>query len=275
MNITRITSNNSEAFASMMPAEIAGRDDLFMYGAVSDDKEAVSVLALEVVDEENVEIVWLYTDPDFREMGAATKLLYTVSAMLMGLPVRSIGITFTDEDDDLELFLRDRGFLIGADRSVYIIPVNDVIHDVVMDELLERFPNTDNIIEAGDKETYTKLEKLLETQGIAPESIVDISPVYSRVALNEDGEAIGCILITELKDSDLEITYFLNTAKENTAIELVADLAKALRAKDIDDCRLIFTDPMGKSIGLVEKLTGEDRSTYRVDGIYRGFCLLK
>ena len=275
MNITRITSNNSEAFASLMPAEIAGRDDLFMYGAVSDDKEAVSVLVLEVVDGESVEIVWLYTDPDFRERGAATELLLTASAMLMGLPVRSIGITFTDEDDDLELFLRDRGFLIGDDRSVYAVPLNDVIHDVVMDDLLERFPDTDNIIGVGDKETYPRLEKLLEAQGIEPESIADISPVYSRVALNEDGEAIGCILITELEDSDLEITYFLNTAREKTAIELIADLAKDLRAKNIDDGRLIFTDPRGKSIGLVEKLTGEDRSTYRVDGIYRGVCLLK
>ena len=275
MNITRITSNNAEAFASLMPAEIAGREDLFMYGAVSDDKEAVSVLVLEVVDGESVEIVWLYTDPDFRERGAATELLYTASAMLMGLPVRSIGITFTDEDDDLELFLRDRGFLIGDDRSVYAVPLNDVIHDVVMDDLLERFPDTDNIIGVGDKETYPRLEKLLEAQGIEPESIADISTVYSRVALNEDGEAVGCILITELEDSDLEITYFLNTAREKTAIELIADLARGLRAKNTDDCRLIFTDPMGKSIGLVEKLTGEDRGIYRVDGIYRGVCLLK
>ena len=275
MNITKITPNNAEAFAGLMPAEIAGRDDLFMYGAVSDDNEAVSIMALEVIDEESVEIVWYYTDPDFREMGAATELLDTVTAMLMGLPVRSIGITFTDEDEDLELFLGDRGFLIGNDRSVFSVPVNDLIHGAVMDELIESLRNPVNISAAGDEDIYGKLEKLLETQGIEPLSIAGISREYSRVAMNDDGEAAGCILITELEDNDLEITYFLNTAEEKTAIELIADLAQVLRARDIDDSRLIFTDPMGKSISLVEKLTGEDRSNYRVDGVYRGVCLLK
>ena len=274
MEITRITPNNAEAFEDLIPQELAERENLLRFGAVSDDKEAIAAMILEVTDEESVDILWLYTEPSYREQGAATELLETIFPFLKEMGITSVQASFTEDDDDIELFLSDRGFLIAVDNDTYSVPVNDIIYSARMDELLEARTDLSKIVSAEDDEVYGKLDRMIDDYGINLEEAETLSRQLTRVALNDEGEVTGCILMSELEDDDLEITYFLNTGANENAIELVGSLALELRERDIDDTRLIFTDPGEHSIRFVEGLTEEFRETYRIEGLYRGVHLL-
>lgn len=274
MEITRITPNNAGAFEDMRPAGLAARDDLLWFGAVDDRKTAASCIALEVIDAESVDIVWFYTEPSMREQGAATELLDSLSPFLREMGVERMEITFTDSSEDLDLFLPDHGFLIDTEQDVYSVPMDDLIYSARMDELLEVTGDPAGVTDATDDEKYAAMSELLAGYGIYTESTPDISRSLSRVAMNDEGEITGCILIREPDDEDLEITYFINTASNEKAVELVASLCLALRELDAIGARLVFSDPGRHSIRFVENLTEQSREDYRVDGIYHGVCLL-
>ncbi len=44
MDITRITENNIEAFEELLPPDLDPGEDLLLFGAVTEEKEAVSCL---------------------------------------------------------------------------------------------------------------------------------------------------------------------------------------------------------------------------------------
>lgn len=274
MDITRITPKNVEAFENLMPPELKDRDDLLWFGVVSDENTAIGLMAIEVDDEESVDIVWLYIVPSHREQKAATELMETVFSFLNIMGIKRAEASFTEDNEGVEMFLSDYGFMTGPDNDTYRVPVNDLIYSQPMDELLDMTGDPAKVVSAEDDEIFDRLDQLLDENGVDLKDADRLSRKLTRVAVNEEGEATGCILVRELADYDLEIAYFLNTGADKNALELIASLALELRERDIDETGLSFTDPAGHSIQLVESLTGEYRESYRVDGLYHGVYLL-
>ena len=278
MDITRITENNREAFEGLMPEGLSERDDLMCFGAVSDHKEAVSVIALGVSDETGVYIEWIFTEPSFREQGAATMLLDTVGAFLQNMQIERIEIMFSDDDEDLDGFLKSRGFVTCPEEDMYEVPVSDLIYTEQMDELLEKVTVSDRVHTLEAPEMYDKLKSYLEFLGVSAEDQDSLSGSLpgdlSLLKLDDSGAPIGCMLVETPDEDSVEVSYFANTGSAEDAMELVAGLSNVLNSHDLADRMLIFTDKSGHTSRLVEELTGEDIDDYRVSGIYNGVCIL-
>ena len=274
MEITRITENNLEAFAELMPEGLTQREDLMFFGAVSDTKEAVSAIAIGVTDETGVYIDWIYTEPSFREQGAATELLDTVIAFLHEMQIGRIEITYSDDDEELDDFLKNHGFVTCPEEDMYEVPVSDLIYTEQMDALLERITETDRVHTIEDPKMRDKLNSYLESLGMDAELPGTVSAGLSLVMLDRLGAPSGCMLVETPDEDSVEVSYFANTGSAENSMELVAALCGVLKSADLDDRTLIFTDKSGHTSNLVGALTGEDIDKYRVDGIYNGVCIL-
>ena len=274
MDITRITDNNKEAFEDLMPEGFAGRDDLMCFGTVSDQKEAVSVIALGALDEKSVYIEWIYTEPSFREQGAATLLIDTVRSFLKNMQIERMEIVFSDDDEDLDDFLKDHGFVTCPEEAMYEVPVSDLIYTEQMDSILEKIIISDRLHTLEDSGMRDMLKMYLESVSADAEDLDSLSDDLSLLKLDESGTPSGCILVDTPDEDSVEVSYFANTGSGEDAMELVAGLCNVLRQHDMGDRTLIFTDKTGHTSHLVEELTGEDIDSYRVDGIYNGLCIL-
>ena len=277
MKITRITEENKEAFEDLFMEDFEFREDMILLGAVSDEKEAISCIALSPFDDRLVYIDWIYTDPAFREMGAATELLDTVTAILKQLSIERIGIAFTDVEGDLELFLEDHGFAVSECDDVYEVPISDLIYSAKTDEYLELVKEPKRLSTLDMQDNLQKIEALMEENGIEKEELEGISKKYSQVTLDRDGEPSGCLLIRENVDRDLEVLYFLNeeeTASSASISALLLGLYRVLAMEEPEERKIIFSDPWGHSMRFVENLTGNEREEYRVPGVLQGVCLV-
>ena len=275
MEVTRITKNNIEAFQDLFPEDFVFQEDVLAFGTVSDKREGVACMLLSLHDRERVFIDWLYTHPDRREMGAASELLNTVTAFLQGMSVREVCITFPEEDGLLEFFLRDRGFLVGEVSDVYEIPIEELMYTEESEKLLSRVKNPLPLWSLENEGVYADLCELLEGRGIQRDAFAEASKEFSLAEVDESGRVTGCILVKDSGDEKLEIMYLLNDEERRPgAMELLAGFYRLLEEKSLLDRKLVFADPGGHSISLMEKLTGGDREDFRVRGLMQGVRVL-
>ena len=274
MEITRITEHNREAFSYLFPEEFVFREDQIMLGAVNEDKEAVSCLIFSVLADNLATIDWIYTDPAFRERGAATDLLETVTLFLAERSVKRLHIAFTDEEGTLELFLQDHGFAVTEVEDVYEVPVSDLIYSVRADQLLKAVKSPKGLFTLEEDAYSPDVEQMLKEDGLGPEELNGISKKYSQILVDKNGKLAGCLLVRETEDGDLEVLYFRNEEKKAEVSTLLFGLYRALAKEDPGEKKLLFSDPFGQSIRFAENLTGMDREAFRTRGILQGICLL-
>lgn len=274
MDITRINDNNKEAFEALMPEGLMQRDDLICFGAVSDRREAVSAIAIGVSDETGVYIEWIYTEPSYREQGAATELLDTVGAFLKEMHIERMEIVFSEDDEDLDDFLKSHGFVTCPEEDMYEVPVSDLIYTEQMDSVHEKVTVSERIHSLEEPEMHDKLASYLESLGVDSGDTAGLSAPLSLLRIDGSGAPSGCMLIETPDEDSVEVSYFANTGSGEDAMELVTGLCDVLRNHDMADRMLIFTDKTGHTSHLVEELTGEDMDSYRVAGIYNGVCTL-
>lgn len=276
MKVTRITENNKTAFNPLFPEGYTAREDRLYFGAVSDKKEAVSAISLGVNDETSVYIDWIYTDSSYRNRGAATELLDTVSAFLQEMDITGLEISYTDGDEGLDDFLKTHGFVTSNESDTYAVPAGDLIYSELMDALMEKIPDTDRVFTMYERDMSDDIARFLEDNDLEPDSLedIDISERLSLMAYDETDSPTGCMFVSEPDEETVEVLYFLNTGSDNTAMEMVVKLSRALRSYDYAHRTLIFTDRSGNITRLVEHLTDEAIDGYRVDGLRYGVCLL-
>ncbi len=274
MDITRITANNYEAFEDVLPDDYFPGDDRLAFGAVTGNKEAISSIIIDPYDDSFVYIDWLYTDPNFREQGAASELLDMVSIFLREMSVGRMLISFDDEYEDLELFLEDRGFAIYECSDVYRVPVTEIIYGSRMDELLEKKPGSNGVFTIEEGEMLQKFLSFASGKNLGRDFLSAISREYSLVMLDEDREPVGCMIIRETEDEDLEMVYLLNTSGRSRTLDLIVGFYEMITANNLDDRDLFFSDPEGIWTGIVENLIGDDIEKYRVEGLLEGISIL-
>ncbi len=274
MQITRITKNNIYAFEDMFPEDFVFSEELLAFGTVSDVKEAASAMIIKAYDESLVIIDWIYTDPRYREMGAATELLDTVTAFLGQMGMKSIMISFRDDDEELEDFLSNRGFAVTAYDDIFKVPIGNLIYSKKLERMLEMAGKNLLTYDLNHTERYVLAIKLIREQGIDEEVLSGLSRKLSVLSMDKNGEAAGCILLKEMENGDLEVVYFLNDSKKAGVENLILGLQRNLEKNDVLDRKLVFADPKGSSIRLVEGLMDEPTEVYRVKGLLQGVKVL-
>ena len=263
MVLTRISEVNREYYVGIIPEDILSDQDLIMLGMISDEGEACSALAARI-NGNMVHIEWLYTVPELREQGAATELLDAMMSLLENTDIDGIETDYTTEDSELDDFLTDYGFLTGAERDMYKVPISDIIYSAQMDAFVSKDLSMQGITSFSKPDDA--LKAFMTGHGMDPDSLTGISRVYSFKKTGEDGEPVGCIVISEEGACDLKVLYLAADGSLLTVESLIFALYDAIIRTDYTEGYLYFTDHLDKAIDLVETLTGEMRDSFRTGG---------
>ena len=270
MKITRITSDNSDAFRELMPENIAESDGYLHLGAVSDDNVGCGCISARI-EGKVLLIDWLYILPEYREEGAGEKLLKT--ALLLSKDVTDRAeIVFSADAEGMEEFLSGQDFLVEEDEGIFRVPLSDILYSSMMEEILDTVKTPEMKVKVVSPEFMDGLGNFLKEKGNDLQLLEDISQNLSLVRLNKDGAVTGCLLTRDAGDKDLEVRAFYNDGSVSGISELTVGMY-ILTRKDYEDYSLVFADREGNAIAYIEKMTGEDIDRYRTKGIYRGICL--
>ncbi len=273
MKVTRITQKNVQYFRPLMPDQFLNDKNLLHLGAVSDDDEACAAMSVGVVGP-MAYVRWLYTATGLRGQGAATALMDAVTGLISQMNLDGIEIDFDEaEAEDLDSFLTDYGFLVADDRDVYSVPVADVVYGAAIEQLGETELHAGGMHGVSDEAVRGRLIEYVERNGMNPEYLTRLSDEFSVVGTDGDGEVICCILISEDGDQDLSVRYMsAGGALFMTGVMILEVFSKIMEAGRTEGS-IRFTDREGRSIALIEKLTGEERETYRVPHRRHGLLL--
>lgn len=272
MKVTVIGPENSGYFEDLVPEGSLGDENLFWLGAIAGDGTACAVLGAGLY-EDMAYIEWIYTDPEYREKGAARDLLRSLKTLLRKIDVRILQISFSEEDENLEEFLEDEGFFFDVDREKYLIPARDLIYSEMIDVYGEEHRTGARVVTPaglGDPDAF--FDYLAENEIPFGGENDDLSP--SLVRVNEEGRIDGCMLIHRREDGDLEISYLKSSGLAGGAIDLFLGFRELVTGMDWQEANIIFTDRSGEMIKIIEEMARQDRDSYIITGEKNGLITL-
>ena len=264
MELTRITDENAEHFKGLCSSEYLQNKNYIKLGAILEG-EAVSACALGV-DDDMAQIHWLYTDPGQREKGGATFLMEQVMGLLEGLALDGIRVDFDAEDEGLDTFLMEQGFMVGEDRSLYRVPLTELLFGARMEAMLAHRSQAAEVHSLQHLTSVKPLLRLMKEYGLDPVFIQNISIKYSFLVSDPEGKETGAILMSESEEGDLHVNFMIGDGSPQGMIDLVAALHDALMKDERFDGDLVFSDRIGMGASFVEMMTGIDGDSYRVSG---------
>lgn len=265
MELTRIEKENEAGFLHLGPESIITDDDMLRIGVIDDDGAAVSVCVAGMTGN-LMYIKWLYTAPENRGLGGATILLRKLAEYAKALKADGIVINFEEKDQGLDLFLMERGFLVGADPGYYRIPVTELAYGRNMERLLAHRREENRVLCLAAPGLRKAFKELIESQDLDPSLFYGISPQLCAISVGEDKSPSGGIFISQLEDGDLYINYLLSDESVQTICDLVGFVYDRLMEMNMIRCNVIFTERSGKAVALAESLTETDREEYMMPG---------
>lgn len=173
MKITRVTQQNMDAFAPLIPEELLSEvadPAYFTLGAVRTGY-AVGVLLYELIEGEEempyVQLKWIYTAPNFRDQGVADALMESLYTILneSGITDLMCELPALPDDDLLCAFLRAWGFSFSWQKKFELT--------MTLEELLE----------------YAFFEEQIDLRAVRPLSVLSRSQINRKLeqlsAVNE------------------------------------------------------------------------------------------
>ncbi len=265
MKCTRIEEKNESYFMDLIPEELIDDRTLIKLGAVDDQGYACAGCAFGL-DERVVNLKWLYTDPENRDMGAASVILSKIIEMSKELDLDGIVADFYSDSEAMDIFLEHRGFLVGMDNSIYRIPMEDIIGGNGR-EVFGKSDNSDgHIMVLSEREALKKLTELSIENDINPVAFSEMTPEHSLIRIDENGKPTGCILTHKNSDGEIKLDYLINTGAKSGAVELLGGLYDVLSGLESTDFYVSFREGASGVLPFVERLTGNSIDEYRMDG---------
>ena len=269
MKVTSILSDNVDYFKELAPEGILEDRNLFCLGAIANDGTACSVLAVGIY-EGAAYIEWIYTAEAYRRKQAARLLLKTLNTLLTKMNEKVILISFSDDCDHLEEFLNATGFFVDEDQENYLVPVIDLIYSENMDLLQEKHTPDDRMTTLQQLADPDAFHDYIHQKGISFLETEEASLLHSLIRMDESGKINGCMLISEQSDGNLVIPYLLSDADGDGLIGFFLGFkAMAIKHAWLEK-NIIFTDSSGDMMNLLEKVLGEERTMYVVNGQKQG-----
>ena len=266
MQLTRIDAANASYYRQLIPEELLSDDRLLKLGLADDRGGPVCAGAVGVFGK-MASLDWLYTDPGEREKGAATALLECFFRLLDGLAVDGVEAYFSRGQSDLEMLLEDRGFIVGEESGMYRIPLVDLVYSQEMDALLEDRRHYNKAVSLSAPGLWEKFTVFARKKNIPPSYLAGCSKTLSMVVFGEEEKIADGILIREIGDRDLGVNYFFGNGSVREMAGLIAGLYKMVLTRKKLEGNLYFMVKKDEILEFVEKLTGEERTAYRIQGI--------
>ena len=241
MMITRVTQQNMDAFAPLIPEELlyeTADSAHFALGAVmnggeSSEKEAadppgyaVGILLYELIEDEGeppyVQLKWIYTAQEFRKQGVADVLMETFYTILneSGISNLMCELPASPDDDLLCAFLRAWGFSFSWRKKYELtLTLEELLDDAFFEEQIDlRAVRPLNVLSR--TQINRKLEQLSVTNERAKQLLKpggwDLVDAGISCGTVENGEIRGLFLIRQQLSGMLE-PVFLYTGREQKA----------------------------------------------------------
>ncbi len=253
MQLTRIEKENEEYFMHLCPEDLLTDDRLLKLGVIDDEEEPVSV-CVTGVSKNLANIMWLYTDPEKRERGAGTFLLDELLRLGEESGLEGIIVSYSSQDEDMDDFLSERGFLVGSDEKFYRVPISSIVYSREMDMILERRGEDRHTFTLTDPRGQKYLTDLITTHKLNVRMFEGIKAEYCVIYEDPESKQISAIFVSRINEDDLYVNYLISDRTVQGLCEVIGHLQEILLSEGITKGDLIFADRGGKAVPLVEKI---------------------
>ncbi|MBR1628189.1 MAG: GNAT family N-acetyltransferase [Lachnospiraceae bacterium] len=266
MQFTRIEAENEAYFAELLPEDMRQDDSLLKLGLLDGKNVPICALALDVW-ERMAYLKWVYTDPDKRGKGAASALLEKALSLFADLPFEGMEADFLESDYEIEALLEARGFLTESVANIYSVPILDLMYADEMDVLVQAEGKRCKAKPLSDEAMREKFLEYMRTHGISRRFLSHISEELCPIVAGKDGEVKSGMLVREEGRYDLAVNYLFGNGNVRDMVNLLVSFYELLVGTGRTDGNLRFTSRQSVVLEYIEKLTGEERSAYRLQGI--------
>ncbi len=261
MELTRITRDNIRYFQAFLPEE-PEEPTMFRLGMIEDETPCAAAV-VRIKEKKGVkvaEITWLFTAPEYRELGAAHDLLEEMKDIVKGSEVKEIHASFFENNEGIEGFLKAENFEM-EDR--------DKICAIRMSEL-EKLPGVQKLRALKYPERVENIGKLLvkdknllkmflfNTTGSG--DYMDKNEDKLSIAAFEADKPVGVVITNITGEDDLSIDLIYNTSSPSYMAGLLNQFVSAVEAADRMGNRIYFVAANEKIEAFLHYLTGDEKS---------------
>ena len=261
MELTRITRENIKYFQTFLPEE-PEEPTMIRLGMIEDETPcAAAVIRItEKNQEKTAEITWLFTAPEYRELGAAHDIIEEIKELVAGSDVKAIHASYFENNEGIEGFLKAEGFEIEDREQVCAIRMSE----------LEKLPGVQKLRQLKYPQRVENLGKLLvkeknllkmflyNTTGSG--DYLDKSEEKLSVAAFEADKPVGVVITNVSGADDLSIDLIYNTSSPAYMAGLLNQFVSAVEAADRMGNRIYFVAANEKIEAFLKYLTGDAES---------------
>ena len=275
MELTRITRDNIKYFQTFLPEE-PEEPTMFRIGMIEDETPcaAAVVRIREKQGSKSAEITWLFTAPEYRELGAAHDLLEEIKEIVAGSEVKEIYASFFENNEGIEGFLKAEGFEMEDRERVCAIRMSELEELPGVQRLRalkypERVENLGNLLV---KEKNLLKMFLYNTTGSG--DYLDKNEDILSVAAFEANKPVGVVITNITGAEDLSIDLIYNTSSPSYMAGLLNQFVSAVEAADRMGNRIYFVAANEKIEAFLQYLTGDAKSLLPSTLLRRGVLKL-
>ncbi|MBQ6443022.1 MAG: GNAT family N-acetyltransferase [Lachnospiraceae bacterium] len=275
MELTRITRENIKYFQTFLPEE-PEEPTMIRLGMIEDETPCAAVVARikEKDQEKSAEITWLFTAPEFRELGAAHDLIEELRDLVSGSGVKEIRASFFENNDGIEGFLKAEGFAVEDREWICAIRMSE----------LEKLPGVQRLRALKYPERVDSLGKLLvkeknllkmflyNTTGSG--DYLEKSEDKLSVAAFEADKPVGVVITNVSGEEDLSIDLIYNTSSPSYMAGLLNQFVSAVEAANRMGNRIYFVAANDKIETFLQYLTGDAKSLLPSTLLRRGILAI-
>ncbi len=260
MELTRINRENIKYFQAFLPEE-PEEANMIRLGMIEDETPCAAAVVRIKGDEEKVaEITWLFTAPEYRELGAAHDLIEEVKDLIADSGVKKIYASYFENNEGIEGFLKAEGFTIEDREKVCAIRMSE----------LEKLPGVQKLRALKYPQRVENIAKLLvKEKNLLKSFIYTTTGSGDYLNKNEDklsiaafeaDKPVGVVVTNVSGDDDLSIDLIYNTSSPSYMAGLLNQFVSAVEAADRMGNRIYFVAANDKIETFLQYLTGDAQS---------------
>ncbi len=261
MELTRITRDNIKYFQAFLPEE-PEEPTMIRLGMIEDETPCAAAVARvkEKSGTKVAEITWLFTAPEYRELGAAHDLLEELKDLVAESEVKEIHASYFENNEGIEEFLKAEGFSVEDRDRVCAIRMSE----------LEKLPGVQRLRALKYPERVENIGKLLvKEKNLLKMFLFNTTGNGDYLSKNEDklsiaafeaNKPVGVVITNVSGEEDLTIDLIYNTSSPSYMAGLLNQFVSAVEAADRMGNRIYFVAANEKIETFLQYLTGDARS---------------
>ncbi len=275
MELTKITRDNIRYFQAFLPEE-PEEPTMIRLGMIEDETPCAVMVAR--IKEKNgvkvAEITWLFTAPEYRQLGAAHDLLEELKDLVGESEVTEIHASFFETNEGMEGFLNAEGFGLEDRDKVCAIRMSE----------LEKLPGVQQLRALKYPERVENIGKLLvKEKNLLKMFLFNTTGNGDYLSKNEDklsiaafeaNKPVGVVITNITGEEDLTIDLIYNTSSPSYMAGLLNQFVSAVEAADRMGNRIYFVAANEKIEAFLQFLTGDAKSLMPSTLLRRGVLKL-